>query len=393
MNNQKSKKRIFIALGIMLAVLIVAVTAVFVLGGQSGKGKAGKLLDLGEKYLDELDYEQALACFNEALEIDPKNEQIYLKLAETYIAMGEPEKAVKVLEDGLEQTESEELRQALEKAEAAVLFAPHMEDGIYHTGYYFYDLTEEELSFLQRLVEVAKQHQVEETFRLIKSEQFVELLRHHDEFVTWDDGTESGSVYIAFERYKIYMRYDEQYDNRKVSIIPLDEEEGYQFETIQSEMNVNGTDMISENRSWLISDCNEGMFNGNYVRYESAQTEDKSVDRETKITGSVKNGLLDGAVIICEKWGESVSYKREDYVLGKGQPVQIEEREDGGIRIGLRYRVDENGNAILNEDGSYMVYSTHDRNSMEDFESQRMAVDRVFYTTVEQDGILYCYSW
>ena len=42
---------------------------------------------LGERYLDALDYEQAIAAFEQAINIDPKNEDAYRMLAETYDKM------------------------------------------------------------------------------------------------------------------------------------------------------------------------------------------------------------------------------------------------------------------------------------------------------------------
>ena len=64
---------------------------------------AEELLDLGEKYLLELNYEEAVVQFTKLLEIEPKNPRGYLGLAEVYIALGESDKAVAALEEGLEQ--------------------------------------------------------------------------------------------------------------------------------------------------------------------------------------------------------------------------------------------------------------------------------------------------
>ena len=43
----------------------------------SASRKSARQVDLGNKYLSELDYEQAVLSFKEAIKIDPKNEEAY----------------------------------------------------------------------------------------------------------------------------------------------------------------------------------------------------------------------------------------------------------------------------------------------------------------------------
>jgi len=62
-----------------------------------------ELLDSGEKYLSEMDYEQAVICFLKVLEIEPKNVKAYAGLAETYIKLENIDEAIEVLRQGLEQ--------------------------------------------------------------------------------------------------------------------------------------------------------------------------------------------------------------------------------------------------------------------------------------------------
>jgi thiol-disulfide isomerase/thioredoxin len=61
---------------------------------------AVELLTLGEKYLLELDYEQAVVQFLNVIEIEPKNPRGYIGAAEAYIALGETDKAIDVLLEG-----------------------------------------------------------------------------------------------------------------------------------------------------------------------------------------------------------------------------------------------------------------------------------------------------
>ena len=106
-----NKKIIAIIAGMIAVVCIAVAVAIIALGGNSGK-KLAEQLDLAEHYMDELDYEAAIAAYEAAIEIDPMCEDAYLGLAEAYVAMGEYEDAIKVLEDGYEATRSEEIQNA-----------------------------------------------------------------------------------------------------------------------------------------------------------------------------------------------------------------------------------------------------------------------------------------
>lgn len=91
-----------------MAVAALAVLAAVIIGIVASKGNDGaklqKLLDTGAKYLAELDYEQAVAVYNEAIALDPKSVDAYLGLAEAYLGMGDTEAAIAALEAGYEAT-------------------------------------------------------------------------------------------------------------------------------------------------------------------------------------------------------------------------------------------------------------------------------------------------
>ena len=58
-------------------------------------------LDFGEKYLLEMNYEQAIVQFTKVIEIEPMNARGYTGLAEAYIAVDQIDMAKRVLEQGL----------------------------------------------------------------------------------------------------------------------------------------------------------------------------------------------------------------------------------------------------------------------------------------------------
>lgn len=64
---------------------------------------ATELLLAGENYLLELDYEQAVLCFERLIQLEPKNQRGYTGLAEAYVGLDMQQKAVRVLREGLVQ--------------------------------------------------------------------------------------------------------------------------------------------------------------------------------------------------------------------------------------------------------------------------------------------------
>lgn len=58
-------------------------------------------LDPGARYLNDGNNEEAILAFRAAIEIEPKNAEAYLSLADVYLAMGDTDAAIAVLTDAL----------------------------------------------------------------------------------------------------------------------------------------------------------------------------------------------------------------------------------------------------------------------------------------------------
>ena len=91
----KSKK-ILIAVVVVLLVTVGIITTVTVTGNSEAKTVL-KQLSLGEKYLSELDYEKAVVAFNKVIEIEPRNLQAYLGLADAYDGLNQSDNAIEAL--------------------------------------------------------------------------------------------------------------------------------------------------------------------------------------------------------------------------------------------------------------------------------------------------------
>lgn len=72
-----------------------------------------ELISLGEKYLLDLNYEQALIQFNKVIEIEPMNVRGYTGAAEAYIGLEQLDEAINILQKGHEKTEDVEIKNML----------------------------------------------------------------------------------------------------------------------------------------------------------------------------------------------------------------------------------------------------------------------------------------
>ncbi|MCM1044743.1 MAG: WG repeat-containing protein [Candidatus Gastranaerophilales bacterium] len=115
----KKKKWILCAVAIVILCLIVAGLLFIILN--SAERRLSAQLELGQKYLEEMDYEQAIVAYEAAIAIDPKCIDAYLGMAEAYIGMGEYENARESLNKALELGEENErtldIQRILEEAE------------------------------------------------------------------------------------------------------------------------------------------------------------------------------------------------------------------------------------------------------------------------------------
>ncbi len=107
-------KRKLITIIIGIEAVMIAAVIVFLFYINSDTVRINRQLELAQRYLLEEDYEQAIAAFEIVIEIDPKNVDAYLGLAEAYVSVDELKNAVRTLEKAAEQTDSEEILDMLE---------------------------------------------------------------------------------------------------------------------------------------------------------------------------------------------------------------------------------------------------------------------------------------
>lgn len=107
--------------------LSIVLSLILLLTG-CGKSQIGptwqEQYDLGVRYLSEGNYEEAIIAFTAAIEIDPKQEDAYIGLAEVYAAQGDTGKATEILDKGIAEIGETE---SLANAKAQYVSEPTLE--------------------------------------------------------------------------------------------------------------------------------------------------------------------------------------------------------------------------------------------------------------------------
>lgn len=136
MENMMKNKKTLIGVIVAAVAVVIAIIVGIIAFGNRDDSKLQKLLDAGQKYLAELDYEQAVAAYEEAIALDPKCVEAYSGLAEAYFGLGDVDSAMAALEEGFEQTgdeslilQLEEMFKRMEETEAEPSTAPEKEAG------------------------------------------------------------------------------------------------------------------------------------------------------------------------------------------------------------------------------------------------------------------------
>jgi VWFA-related protein len=117
---KRSRGKTVATVVIVLAVLAALGAGVFYVLSHMEDPKVREFLELGERYLLDENYEEAIIAYESALEIDEKCVDAYLGMADAYIGLGETEKAVSALRNGYRLTNDKTLDERLREIRSAV---------------------------------------------------------------------------------------------------------------------------------------------------------------------------------------------------------------------------------------------------------------------------------
>ena len=111
---EKHTKRIITIAAVLIAVITASIIGTVAIQATPAN-RVKRQLRLAQKYLNELNYEQAVLAYKEAISIDPKCEQAYFAIADIYIKTNEEEKAVEILEQARANIQTELLTAKLDE--------------------------------------------------------------------------------------------------------------------------------------------------------------------------------------------------------------------------------------------------------------------------------------
>lgn len=102
----------FVVLMFTFIVVVMVITIIIVSANK--ENRLQEQLDLGQKYIDELNYEQAVVAYEEAININPKSADAYIGLADTYVMQGDYVNAMSILQEGYTQTGDERILERID---------------------------------------------------------------------------------------------------------------------------------------------------------------------------------------------------------------------------------------------------------------------------------------
>lgn len=149
-------KRSFLNILTMLIMLVLVAC---------GGSKLQKQLDLGQKYLEEADYANALIAFETAINIDANSVEAYIGAADAYIGLGQPDKAVEILDIGFNKTGNPILRDKYDYINREMLSTSSRED-----------VPEELADSLDRIIEACHSGNPDEIFEFTGSEEYYSVV-------------------------------------------------------------------------------------------------------------------------------------------------------------------------------------------------------------------------
>ncbi len=111
------RKPMLYAMAAVFLLAVVILAGIIYASRDSVSNQLREQLNLGEKYLTEEEYEQAVVAFTEAISLDDKNVEAYLGLAEAYLGLGDEDAALTTLRNGYAATQNAQILERMEELE------------------------------------------------------------------------------------------------------------------------------------------------------------------------------------------------------------------------------------------------------------------------------------
>lgn len=100
---KKYRKKLVIAIAVGVILLAAIAVSVIFFAGDKEESQYNTKITEADKYLKDQDYEKAETAYLEAIDIDPKQEPAYIKLADTYVEQHKEGEALSILETATQE--------------------------------------------------------------------------------------------------------------------------------------------------------------------------------------------------------------------------------------------------------------------------------------------------
>lgn len=325
--------------------IIALILSVFLTGClKSREQKINEQLELGQKYLLEEHYEEAIVAFTKVIQLEEKEFQAYIGLAEAYTGAGNREQAQATLDQGLrvadtlaEEEKTEDIMQYIEEIQA---LAKQLEAEGKMEELYYEDI--------QNLTKYLGEHEGEIPEEMLVGEGFQELAESLNEpFIT-----EYNGKYIG-----IYPNGYIYYGDMENGV-----REGYGIW-------FNQNPLTSDHGTYSSYYLFEGAWKDDYPNGKGIEINHifgtpEDMIPYTKTDGEYKDGYLDGQTM---KWTLRNDGTKRTYSFTTvyGKPVFIEDENANGekSRLLARSAEDENHGLYAEEDTLFFVHGAKKKDS------------------------------
>ncbi|SEA67429.1 TPR repeat-containing protein [Oribacterium sp. KHPX15] len=127
----EKKSNLVLIISIVTVLLLAALVGILIYFNLPAQ-RIRRMLKSANKYIAEENYDEAILTLQKMIEIDPKNENLYILLASTYEKNGEKDKEISILQEAVEVLpEAVNLSDALEQAYTNVIISDSEESHFY----------------------------------------------------------------------------------------------------------------------------------------------------------------------------------------------------------------------------------------------------------------------
>lgn len=199
-----NKRLLILIASIVLIVAVVGITAFYLLRDNSEQSALTvvELNDLGEKYLYELDYKQALVQFLNVIKVEPMNVRAYLGGTDAYLHLGNLGDTINWLKEGIEATGNKNLGLVLIGVEKSLiegyiaLAEAYEAEGLY----------EKALELLQRVYDESDDEIIDRKLGIVEAS---EIQFRDDYVIEWKDAAFENLIRQYLGKESDHIHYDD----------------------------------------------------------------------------------------------------------------------------------------------------------------------------------------